>query len=796
MQDKVVEIELSEILEENIGKIFGPRTFKRHIPYFKDGLLPVIRRIIMVFHNNNMTHNSSFIKSASIVGDTMKSYHPHGDASIYTSIVKHTAKYRINHPYFFGKGNWGNSNGDPEASMRYTECKPSEFLYDVILCDLSKECVDWQESEFGQGYPDDPVYLPTRIPLMLINGTEGIAEAFTTGIPPHNLSEIADRCIKYIQNKNITLEEIIKGLAPDYPTYGTIINGSELFETYKSGDGKIVLRANIIIDNNNNQLILKELPYGVTYDVIKNQILTARNEKNNLILSKIIRDSEEKDENKNLYWKLICNKDANLLEILNELYKVTSLKKTYPFKMRINYGDKTRITNVLEIIKHWYNTRVGSVTRNLVYQKNKLEVRIHILEGLVKFLNQKDEIINFIKSAESKQYVIENLPKNFDLTQVQSKEIAETALHILTKLSTEDLLSRIENLRKQLDEVEYKLNHIDDIIVEQLQSLKKKHGRERRTQILMSEQIESTSKSIQKGSLLVAYNSIAIMDDNALFNTKNVLNGLKNMKIDNVYYKNIIKVDSFNNDNDLEGIIVFYKDNTVRKIPLKDIPTFNTWINITNDIPLIDAVPYSNENDCLLVISEDMKIKFVRVSTISNRKANCSPINCVKNITGSEDVLIINNRGEYWRMDLHIWDGVIPELNMNAVGIKCPFEENYGKMVIEVKKSYYDSDKFLIQYVVDDVGWIIAIESKEFEIVNSRSNKPKKILEFYKSETKIEINGLSGIKEFDGKKRINSTILMIGKNNINKLDIKHFRGNRIVKKVLLHSLSSIQIIKE
>lgn len=802
--NNIIETEVSEVMRTNIGDVYGPRTFSRHIPDYRDGLKPVIRRVLLVLYNEKQYGKARPVKSAAIVGETIKSYHPHGDASVYDTMVKHANRFSISYPYIKGLGNWGYITGDPAASMRYTECTASDFAYDVILQDITKESIDWKESEFGKGYPDDPIYLPSRVPLILVNGSQGIAEAFTSNIPPHNIYDICDICIKYVQNKNISVENLARDLRPDYPTGCLITNGVDLPNIYKTGEGKIVVKANIEIDNEHSQLIIRDLPYGITYDTIKNQINVARKEKNNIILSKIIKDYEEKYESieinpvtgkreKNSYWRFICDKNANLYEILNELYKVTHLKVTYPVSFRLNFGYKSSLVNLKDIIRYWYETRVKTITRNLVYKKSMAEYDKHIIDGLIIFTQNSDSIVEFIKKSNSKKEIVEELPKKYPLSQIQSKKISECPLHFLTKLSREELNNELENLNKIIDDLNHKLNTIDSIIIEELKEIARKYGKARKTSVIMSEEEKDIKKSISYGVVLLAANSYGIFDSNAIFNSKNILNGLKVMKLDDGrVFKNIVKAVKISNE--LAGIIVFYEDGQARKIPLKDIPTFNTWIHISDNIPLTHVVPYYTEKDKLIIINkEGLTGKFVEVSNFSTRKSNATKIMSVFNTMECTHIIGIASDGTYWNIEVGIEGEDLPYLNTTSIGVKTPFSYNVDRITgIEFAGlDIHNSTKLIVQYVHDDTGFAFNYIPDYYSthMVNpmSRTNKPKKLFDSA-NLVSMELTGLSNIDETDK----NSIIVMIGRNNISKLDIKNFKGQKTIKKIMIHSLAMLQ----
>jgi DNA gyrase subunit A len=454
----------------------------RALPDVRDGLKPVHRRVLFGMHELGIRANTAHKKSARIVGEVLGKYHPHGDSSVYDTMVRMAQEWSLRYLLVDGQGNFGSVDGDSPAAMRYTEARMQKISED-LLADIDKETVDLQLN-FDDTLKE-PTVLPTRVPNLLINGASGIAVGMATNMPPHNLTEVVDGTIQYIENNDITIEELIKTIkAPDFPTGGTIYGYDGVREAFLTGRGRIVIRAKANIEEVNGRecIIVTEIPYQVNKAEMIRKTAEMVNDKKVEGISSI-RDESDRNGMRIVY---ILKRDAVPNIVLNKLYKYTALQSSFSVNNIALVKGRPQMLNLKEMIHHFVEHRHDVVVRRTQFELRKAEDRAHILEGLIIASDNIDEVIKIIRASQSADAARENLIKQFKLSEIQAKAIVEMRLRQLTgleqdKLRTEynDLLVTIADLKDILDKKERRM----EIIKLELVEIKDKYGDERRSNI-------------------------------------------------------------------------------------------------------------------------------------------------------------------------------------------------------------------------------------------------------------------------------------------------------------------------
>ena len=486
--DKVQEVDLQKKMEESYIEYAMSVIASRALPDVRDGLKPVQRRILYSMIELNNGPDKPHRKCARIVGDTMGKYHPHGDSSIYGALVNMAQDWSTRYPLVDGHGNFGSVDGDGAAAMRYTEARLSKISMEM-LADINKNTVD-----FAPNFDEtekEPLVLPSRYPNLLVNGTSGIAVGMATNIPPHNLREVISAVVKIIDNiieedRDTELEEIlsiIKG--PDFPTGAMILGTRGIEEAYRTGRGKVKVRAITDIEtlpNGKSQIIVTELPYMVN----KARLIEKMAE---LVRDKKIDGITAINDHSNREGMRICielRRDANANVILNQLYKHTQLQDTFGVIMLALVNNEPKVMNLLEMLNHYLRHQEEVVTRRTQYDLNKAQERAHILEGLLKALEHIDEVIRIIRASKTTQEAKDSLMEAFGFSDAQAQAIVDMRLRALTGLERDRLQGEYNELVKKIRELKAILadrNLLLRVIREEILAISDKYGDDRRTSI-------------------------------------------------------------------------------------------------------------------------------------------------------------------------------------------------------------------------------------------------------------------------------------------------------------------------
>ena len=533
--DKIHEVDLKKTMETSYIDYAMSVIASRALPDVRDGLKPVQRRVLYSMIELNNGPDKPHRKSARIVGDTMGKYHPHGDSSIYGALVNMAQPWSLRHPLVDGHGNFGSVDGDGAAAMRYTEARLSKISME-LLADINKDTVDFvpnfDETE------KEPTVLPSRFPNLLVNGTTGIAVGMATNIPPHNLREVIAAVVKIIDNRieedrETSIEEILPIVkAPDFPTGGIILGTRGSEEAYRTGRGKIRVRAVTDIEtmaNGKSRIIVTELPYLVNKANLIQKIAEL------VKLKKIdgITDLRDESDREGMRIVIELRRDANANVIMNQLYKHTQMQDTFGVIMLALVNNEPKVMNLLDMLIHYIRHQEEVVTRRTKYDLNKAEERDHILQGLLIALDNIDEVISIIRSSQNTQIAKQRLMDRFGLTDVQSQAIVDMRLRTLTGLEREkienehkELLARIAELKAILADEKLLL----DVIKTEISEISAKYGDDRRSVIGFDEYDISMEDLIPRDNTIIAMTNLGYIKRMTVDNFKSQNRGGKGIK--------------------------------------------------------------------------------------------------------------------------------------------------------------------------------------------------------------------------------------------------------------------------
>ncbi len=479
-EEKLIPIKIEDEMESAYIDYAMSVIVSRALPDVRDGLKPVHRRVLFGMNEMGVRSNSSYKKSARIVGDVMGKYHPHGDSSVYDTMVRMAQEWSLRYLLVDGQGNFGSVDGDSPAAMRYTEARMKK-ISEELLSDIDKETVDFQLN-----FDDtimEPTVLPTRVPNLLINGSSGIAVGMATNMAPHNLSEVIDGTISYIENSEIDIEELIQIIkAPDFATGGTIYGYDGVREAFLTGKGRVVLRGKAIIENVKERecIIVSEIPYMVNKaDMIRKTADLINDGKIEGIST--MRDESDRKGMRIVY---VLKRDAIPNIVLNKLYKFTQLQSSFSVNNVALVNGRPELLNLKQLIHHFVDHRHEVVVRRISFDLKKAEQRAHILEGLIIASDNIDAVIDLIKKSSNADEARQKLEKKYKLSEIQAKAIIEMRLRQLTGLEQEklreeynELLKTIAGYKKLLDSKSMRM----DLIKNELIEIKEKYGDERRS---------------------------------------------------------------------------------------------------------------------------------------------------------------------------------------------------------------------------------------------------------------------------------------------------------------------------
>ena len=708
-QNNIVDEVQSSFLEYSMSVIVA-----RALPDLRDGLKPVHRRILYSMYNSGYTPDKQYRKCARIVGDVMGKYHPHGDSSIYEAMVRMAQDFSYRYMLVDGHGNFGNMDGDGAAAMRYTESKLAKISLELIR-DIGKDTVNFvpnfDETE------KEPEVLPSRFPNILVNGTMGIAVGMATNIPPHNLGEVIDGCVAYIDNKDITVSEMMEYIkGPDFPTGATILGNSGIKKAYETGRGSITIRAKAEIEESNtkSKIIITEIPYGVNTSDLKQKIAELVRDK---VIEGIADYHEETNLENGLKIVVTLKKEANANVVLNNLYKHTSLQSTFGIIFLMLDQGQPKTLSLKEIISKYIDYQKEIIIRRTKFELDKAEKIVHILEGLKIALDNIDAVIKVIKESESDEVAKTKLKERFNLDEVQSDAILEMKLRRLTGLERNKIESELEDLLKAIANYKAILaseEKVLEIIKNELLEIKQRFADERRTKIDMTaiDYIEDESLIPVEDVVITITNKGYIKRmTSETYKTQNRGGvGVKGMSTNEEdFVENIISMTTH------DYIMFFTNKGKVYRIKGYEIPSFNRQ---SKGIPVINLLPIEKDeivkamlkvgnnehNGNIVFCTQNGLVKRTDIKEFENIRSNGKiaitlkdedELLSVQKTNGDNEILIASSNGRMIRFN----ENEIRIMGRSAAGVRgidvgdgiavgCEIAEPGEEILVVTEKGY------------------------------------------------------------------------------------------------------------
>lgn len=657
MQDSFLEYSMSVIIS-------------RAIPDLRDGLKPVHRRILYTMLESGFTPDKAYVKCAKTVGAVIGNYHPHGDVAVYDAMVRMAQDFSYRHTLIDGHGNFGAIDGSTAAAYRYTESRISKIAME-LLRDINKNTVDFEDN--FDASRKEPSVLPSRFPNILVNGTMGIAVGMATNIPPHNLGEVIDGCIAYIENKEIDtlgLMEYIKG--PDFPTGGSILGNSGIKKAYETGKGTISIRGkvDIVEKKDRYELVITEVPYQVNTSALITRIAELVRDK---IIDGISDLREETSFQDGMKIVIELKRDANPNVVLNNLYKHTQLQSSYGINMLMLYQGKPQIMGLKEVISNYIDFQKEVIYRRTQFELDKAQKRAHILNGLKIALDNIDEVIKIIKEAKNDAIAKEQLSSKFALDDTQTEAILEMRLRKLTGLEKEKILEELENLLKLIDSLKDILSSEEkvlEVIKTELTEIKEKYADSRKTIIDMSaiDYIEDESLIPVEDVVITLTNKGYIKRINSeTYKTQNRGGvGIKGMTTNEEdFVENIVSLTTH------DYLMFFTNKGKVYRIKGYEIPSFSRQ---SKGLPIVNLLPLdkneivkamlkigqNEENQFIVFCTQNGLIKRTSISEFDSIRSNGKiaitlkendELISVKKTTGQNEILIASSNGRMIRFN-------------------------------------------------------------------------------------------------------------------------------------------------
>ena len=757
LNDKLEHVQLKKIMEDSFMDYSMSVIIRRALPDLRDGLKPVHRRILYSMYESGFTPDKAHQKSAKTVGNVIGNYHPHGDTAVYDSLARMAQDFSYRYCLIDGHGNFGSIDGFGPAAMRYTEARLAKLSME-LLRDINKDTVNLIDNYDGS--LKEPEVLPSRFPNILVNGTMGIAVGMATNIPPHNLGETIDGCIAYIDNPDITLDEMMKYVkGPDFPTGGIILGLSGIRKAYETGKGTITIRSKVEIEDNGHktQIVIKEIPYQLN----KNSIIRRIAE---MVADKTIDGISDLHDDSNLEhgMRIIIDlkKDANANVVLNNLYKYTQLQTTYGINMLIIHDNRPKTLGLIEIIKHYIEYQKSVIYRRTKFDLDKALARAHILEGYKIALNNIDEIIQIIKTSKSDVIAKDTLKTKFGLSDAQSEAILEMKLRRLTGLEREKIEEELAELLKLIEEYKEILSNEEKllaVIKDEMLEIKNKYSDERRTVI-----DTTTLEFIEDESLIPNENVLLTITKNGYI--KRLTNDTyKTQNRGGVGVKGITTNDSDFVDqiltmNTHDYVLFFTNKGKVYRLKGYEIPEFS---RTAKGLPIINllAVEKGENINAIIKVEKDNNDKYLVFAT-KNGIIKRSLLEDFNNIRQSGKIAItLKDNDEL--IAVHKSDGRGKVLMCSSMGRMVRFDENYirvmGRTAAGVKGITLVNDVCIGMEICSDSDNMVMVTENGY-------GKKTEVSEF--RETKKGSKGVKALNITDKNGKIIAFKIINGDNDI------------------------------
>ena len=787
--DKIHEVDLKEKMETFYIDYAMSVIASRALPDVRDGLKPVQRRVLYSMIELNNGPDKPHRKCARIVGDTMGKYHPHGDSSIYGALVNLAQDWSTRYPLVDGHGNFGSVDGDGAAAMRYTEARLSKISIEMLR-DIKKDTVDFipnfDETE------KEPVVLPSRFPNLLVNGTSGIAVGMATNIPPHNLREVIDGVVKIIDNyeidKKTEIEELLKIIkGPDFPTGAEILGTSGIEQAYRTGRGKIRVRAvsNIEpMENGKNRIVVTELPYMVNKAKLIEKISELHRDKR----VDGITDLRDETSREGMRICIELRRDVNPNIVLNQLYKHTQLQDTFGVIMLALVNNEPVVMNLLQMLQYYLKHQEEVVTRRTQYDLNKAEERAHIVEGLLIALDNIDEVIQLIRASKTAAEAKEKLMERFSLSEPQANSIVEMRLRALTGLEREKLENEYAELKKVIEE--YRAILADrkvllGVVKKEIIEIRDKYGDDRRTSIGYDEFDISMEDLIPNENTVITMTKLGYIKRMSVDNFKSQHRGGKGIKgmqtIDDDYIENMLMTTTHH------YIMFFTNKGRMYRLKVYQIPECGRTARGTAIINLIQLMPEEkitavitlrdyDENKYLFMATKKGIVKKTSIMEYANiRKSGLQAINLrddddlieVKVTDNTKDIFLVTKHGQCIRFDENDVR-TTGRVSMGVIGMNLSYDDEVVAMQLNTQGTHMlivseygmgkrtDIDEFTVQHrggkgikcykITEKTGNVVAAkavnEDTEVMIINTEGI----IIQLMVSEVSVLGRITSGVK--------------------------------------------------
>ncbi len=732
--DKIVNAEISETMRSSYIDYAMSVIVARALPDVRDGLKPVHRRILFSMNEMGLAPNKAHKKCARITGDTMGKYHPHGDAAIYDALVRLAQDFSMRYTLVDGHGNFGSIDGYPAAAARYTEARLSRISLEM-LADIDKDTVDFVPNYDGDF--QEPTVLPSRIPNLLVNGATGIAVGMATNIPPHNLSEVINAIVKIIDNKveegrETDIEEIchyIKG--PDFPTGGNILGKNGIMSAYRTGRGKLKVRAQAEIltkPNGREEILITEIPYGVNKNRMIVGIADLVKEKKIEGISGI---QDSTNDRNGIHILIEVKKDASAEIVLNNLYKYSQLQETYSVNMLAIVDGVPQVLNIKQMLEHYLKFQEEVITRRTKFDLKKALERLHILEGFLKALDHIDEVISILRSSRTTPEAKERLVERFGFTELQVNAICEMRLRSLVGMEREKLQNEFDELTKFAEEMRAILadeNKLFGVIKDELLEIKNKFGDERRTRLIMDMGEIDIEDLIEDEMSVITMTHLNYIKRIPLSTYKSQNRGGKGIIGMQTRDEDAVK-DLFLSSNH-SYLLFFTNMGKVYRIKTWEIPEAGRNAKGTPIVNVLEmgenekitavirAKDYSDDSGYLMMITKNGIIKKTPTNLFNNiRKSGLIAVNLrdndelisVQKTDGNKEIFVVTYKG----MAIRFNENDLRSLGRTAAGVKA-INLNEGDSVIGAE--IIDPEKKVL--IVSEKGYGKCTESDSFKVQN------------------------------------------------------------------------------